>query len=125
MLGGGLEPPRLATQDPKSCASTNSAIRAKRPRHRKVPRPCVQRQRRGLAADLEADDPFDAALLLRRRADEKCDEVAVLRARKRGLELGDGVYVMLRLRIQDLENDVRRLQLPARGTVDVDVLDDQ
>src|ERR1700722_20425333 len=28
MLGAGLEPARLATQDPKSCASTNSATRA-------------------------------------------------------------------------------------------------
>jgi hypothetical protein len=31
MLGAGLEPARLATQDPKSCASTNSATRAKGP----------------------------------------------------------------------------------------------
>lgn len=28
MRKGGLEPPRLATQEPKSCASTNSATPA-------------------------------------------------------------------------------------------------
>src|SRR5215469_2251197 len=43
VLGAGLEPARLSTQDPKSCASTSSAIRAhhkiQRSRRREVPGP--------------------------------------------------------------------------------------